>query len=273
MNPKDTSNEELIELIDADDDAPMIDDFIKELEAKEKDLDIPSDLVIEVDESDVEHDNIHDSFLPQSADLEEALEKALGGQPEIESTPPAPSSPPSAPAADPVRAEMQEQLSALRTENRELKESLQRRQRDFDNYRGRIERERKEMFANILGSLATQVLPVLDNLDRALDSATAAAADEGEKDFETFLEGIVLVNQQLNEVLVGMGVEPISAVGQPFDPKYHEAVASVETDEHPHKTVIEEFLRGYRIDERVIRASMVKVSSASNPQSPAPESE
>jgi molecular chaperone GrpE len=267
MNPKDTSNEEFIEFMEAENDSPLIDDFIRELEAKEKDLDISSDMVIEIDESEVEHDNIHDCFVPQSLGKNNSFNGSPDGGFSYD--------PPKYPAADQKLSELEGQVAVLTGENNELKDSLQRRQRDFDNYRGRIERERKEMFKNVLGSLATQILPVIDNLNRALDSATEAEQSGGEKAFQTFLEGIVLVNQQLNEVLIGMGVKPIPAVGEPFDPKYHEAVATVETEDHPPRTVIEELLRGYRIDERIIRASMVKVSTphTSQPANAPAESE
>lgn len=251
MNPKDNSNEELLDNLEEDEHSSSVDDFIKELEEKEKDLDISSDLVIEVDESDVEHENIHNSFVSNKSLEPRAFSSASNySQEDIK--------------ADSEYAELQEKVSKLTEERDELKDSIQRRQRDFDNYRNRTERERKETFKNILSSLATQMLPVLDNLNRALDSATSAEEDLDKKDFRTFLEGIVLVNQQLNEVLIGMGVEPIPSVGEPFDPAFHEAVATEETDEHPHKTVIQELLRGYKIDDRIIRASMVKVSSSTN---------
>jgi molecular chaperone GrpE len=104
------------------------------------------------------------------------------------------------------------------------------------------------------------MLPVLDNLNRALDSASNFS-DEKLQDFQQFFEGIMLVGRQLNEVLEEMGVQPIAAVGESFDPHYHEAVATETTDEVPPYTITEELLRGYRIDDKVIRASMVKVSS------------
>ncbi len=260
MNSKDTSNEDFLENLEVDEKTPSVDDFIKELEAKEKYLDISADLVIEVGDSDVEHDNIHDSFVSQNLSKNDSFENLsdddfaslLSGNRVNKDN----------------GVALQEQVTKLTNENNELKESLKRRQRDFDNYRGRVERERNETFKNILSSLAAQILPVLDNMNRALDSATEVEKNSGQKDFQTFLEGIVLVNQQLNEVFVEMGVQPIPAIGKPFDPKIHEAVANVETDEYPHETVVEELLRGYRIDERIIRASMVKVSSAKNSQSP-----
>ena len=91
---------------------------------------------------------------------------------------------------------------------------------------------------------------------------TSSEDKNNEQGFQNFLEGIVLVNKQINEVLSGMGIKPISAVGESFDPNFHEAVASEIKPEISPSTIIEELLKGYRIDERVIRASMVKVAVA-----------
>lgn len=235
-----------------------VDDFIKQLEEKEKDLHISSDLVIEVGDSEVEHDNIHDSFIPSSFEMP-SFEESLAGvpAPSLDEPDPAPKTRPQNP----------DEILKLRSERDELKESLVRRQRDFDNYRNRTERERGDTFKNIVVSVGNQMLPVLDNLNRALDASSSAKESASEGDFQTFVHGIVLVNQQLNEVLASMGIQPIPAKGQPFDPRFHEAVATEETDAVPPKTVIEEILRGYQVDDRVIRPSMVKVSAAISSES------
>ncbi|NNE99434.1 MAG: nucleotide exchange factor GrpE [Pyrinomonadaceae bacterium] len=248
MSANNTPNEEQIEEVDAS----SVDDFIKELEEKEKDLDISSDLVIEVGESEVEHENIHDSFMSNSFEVP-SFEDSLANVPV-----------PSLDELDPEEApepQSGDEVEKLRTERDELKDSLVRRQRDFDNYRNRTERERGDTFKNVVVSVGNQMLPVLDNLNRALDASSSAEDSESEGDFQTFVHGIVLVNQQLNEVLASMGIKPIPAVNEPFDPRFHEAVATEETDEFPPKTVIEEILRGYQVDDRVIRPSMVKVSA------------
>ncbi len=264
MNPNNPSNEELIEEIDVDGNVPTVDDFIKELEEKEKSLEISSDLVIEVGDSDVEHENIHKSFIPDNSSDSINLQNSLSGQiPNIESQNP--------PANSEELKKLEKQISDLEKEKKELKDTLRRLQFDFDNYRKRTDRERSETFKNVLSSLATQMLPVLDNLNRALDTTADAESTENEKDFKQFLDGIVLVNQQLNEVLAGMGVKPIPAVGEPFDPNFHEAVAREETDEFPPETVTQELLRGYCIDERVIRPTMVRVSAKKNNDVPSAE--
>jgi molecular chaperone GrpE len=149
----------------------------------------------------------------------------------------------------------------MESERLDLFENARRRSTDFDNYKKRTERERSETFRNQLGNLAKQLLPVLDNMNRALDSANKLPNQKA-KDFQQFFEGIVMVSQQLNEILAEMGVEPILSVGEVFDPHLHEAVATEQTDEYSPHTIIAELLRGYRIGDKVIRPSMVKVSSA-----------
>ena len=253
MDVKNTSSEDHLEELDAD--PTSVDDFIKELEEKEKDLDISSDLVIEVDESEVEHNNIHDSF---AANLPNHL---LPSEPEGKADFPPPSD--KLPAPEEPDPKTLEKITKLEEETGELKESLARRQKDFENYRNRTERERQDTFRNVVSNVASQMLPVMDNLNRALDAFSEVETKDAEKDMKTFHEGIILVNQQLNEVLSNMGVRQIAALDEPFDPHFHEAVAQEETDEVPPETVTEEILRGYRIDDKVIRPSMVKVSAPS----------
>ena len=227
-----------------------IDDFFKEIEAKEKALHISPEMVIEIDEVDFNDDD--DEKLSEFMKPEVSVDKFES--PKIA----APSD--YAPNKN-VISQLENKISKLEAERAELFETARRRSTDFDNYKKRTERERSETFRNQLGNLANQMLPVLDNLDRALEAASVLS-NEKAKEFQQFFEGIVLVSQQLNEILSEMGVEPIASVGKSFDPHFHEAVATEETDEHSPHTVIEELLRGYRIGEKVIRPSMVKVSSA-----------
>jgi molecular chaperone GrpE len=231
-----------------------VDDFIRELEAKERDLHISSDLVIEIEE-------------PGFADgeIDQILEETLPSRPAKPVTAhPAKSNA----ATDKMVVELKMEVSLLQSlvakmeaERAEASENSRRRQKDFDNYKNRTERERSETFANQISNLATQMLPVLDNLNRALDFA-ATGANEKAQDFQQFFQGIVLVNQQVNEVLAGMGVAPIASIGERFDPHRHEAVAVEESDVYPPQTVSAELLRGYRLGDRVIRPSMVKVAAA-----------
>lgn len=240
------SNNFITDEIEAED-SLSIDDFLKELEAKEKDLHIAGDIsVIEIE--DIIEDEESLDFLFSDTAGEKSLPAPSSVEIQTSST------------ETSENTLLRRQLTQLEVECQELKTVIQRRQTDFENFRQRTERERSETFSSQVGNLARQILPVLDNLDRALDIAPEIAEGK-QQDFQHFLDGIVLVNQQLNEVLAGMGVEPIISLGEPFNPQYHEAVSAEKSEEFPPNTVIEELLRGYRIGERVIRPSMVKVSN------------
>ncbi len=232
-----------------------IDEFFRQLEAKEKDLDMTSEMIIEIDDDDDRDDEATAMEIHRTA--------APPNKPEIVLPPAAPEeNPPSRIELFNLRSEISRlQIQLLRTENEraEMLEAARRRHGEFENYKNRTERERAETFRNQIGSLAFQILPVLDNMNRALDS-TKIISDRKTTEFQQFFEGIELVSQQLNEILAEMGVEPITAVGEEFDPHRHEAVATEITDEIASNTVTAELLRGYRIGEKVIRPSMVKVS-------------
>ena len=248
------------------DNAPSIDDFLKELEEKEKDLNISSQMVIEVNEAESAVEFIPD-FLKAELSENKKPEKKSSAKavvPKIENNGNGEKNGERNGSGE--IAGLRQQIGKLENECNELKTALHRRQTDFDNYRKRIERERGNAFLEQVGNLATQLLPVLDNLSRALDAATNLSGDQS-RNFHHLLDGIVLVNQQLNEVLTEMGVEPIASVGEHFDPHFHDAVAAEESDVHSPHTVTAEFLRGYRIGEKIIRPAMVKVASAPNSNS------
>jgi molecular chaperone GrpE len=166
-------------------------------------------------------------------------------------------------AGGPATAELvasRSEVKRLQTALAEAQDALARRQADFENYRKRVERERAETHNRVVGELVRKLLPVVDNLDRALDAERTIKAGES-KEFRHFLNGIELIAKQLNEVLESFGVEPIVAVGERFDPHIHEAVVTEPSDEHEPDTVVEELARGYRIGDRLLRPAMVKVSS------------
>jgi molecular chaperone GrpE len=154
------------------------------------------------------------------------------------------------------RAELKRLQSALA----EAQDVAARRQADFENYRKRVERERTETYNRVVGELARKLLPVVDNLARALDAERSVEASES-KEFRHFLNGVELIGKQLSEVLESFGVEPIASVGERFDPHVHEAVVTAPSDEHEPDTVIEELARGYRIGDRLLRPAMVKVAA------------
>jgi molecular chaperone GrpE len=161
-----------------------------------------------------------------------------------------------------TRAELKRveaELKKLSDERHDLTDRLARRQADFENYRKRTERERTEAYNRAAGEVVGRLLPVLDNLRRALDAE--ASFESGESaEFGHFLRGVGLIEKQLAGVLEGLGVEPVPTVGERFDPHIHEAVVTEETDEFEPDTVMEEMRRGYRLGDKLIRPAMVKVS-------------
>ncbi|HWP53673.1 MAG TPA: nucleotide exchange factor GrpE [Pyrinomonadaceae bacterium] len=154
------------------------------------------------------------------------------------------------------RAELKRLQSALA----EATDTAARRHADFDNYRKRVERDRGETHNRIVADVARKLLPVLDNLSRALDAERTIEAEES-KEFRHFLHGVELINKQLNDVLESLGIQPIASVGQRFDPHVHEAVVTEPSDKFEPDTVSEEITRGYRIGDRLLRPAMVKVAS------------
>lgn len=155
---------------------------------------------------------------------------------------------------------LEEEVARLKSERQELVDQMARRQADFDNYRKRLERERAETYGRVAADVASELLPVVDNLRRALEAEASSAAGESEE-FRNFLRGVELIARQLNGVLEQLGVQEVEAVGRPFDPHLHEAVATEQTDEHEPDTVTQEIQRGYRMGERLLRPAMVKVAT------------
>lgn len=161
-----------------------------------------------------------------------------------------------------TRAELrrvQGAMEKLSEERQELLDRVARRQADFENYRKRVERERQESYNRVVAEVVGKFLPVVDNLQRALDAEATVEAAESEE-FRHFLHGVGLIRKQLSGVLEGLGVQTIETVGRPFDPHVHEAIATEESGEFEPDTVIEEVARGYRLGDKLLRAAMVKVA-------------
>ena len=163
----------------------------------------------------------------------------------------------------PDRAELvatRAELKRVEAENADLKDQLTRRQADFENYRKRVERERSETFNRVNADVATKLLPVLDNLKRALEAEATVESSESDE-FRHFLSGVDLIYKQLNGVLEAMGVKPVPAVGEQFDPHIHEAVVTEATDDYEPDTVMQEIVAGYRLGDKLIRPALVKVAT------------
>lgn len=157
-------------------------------------------------------------------------------------------------------AAMQEEIEALKGQVEKLtgdlqekKDRLLRLQADFDNFRRRSAKEREEISAVVTQNFCKDMLPLLDNFERAMAAET--------KDVEAFQKGVKMIFTQFQEVLKKNGLEQIEAVGQKFDPNFHQAVMRVEDPEKEDDTVAQELQKGYMVKGRVIRPSMVQVVS------------
>ena len=148
-------------------------------------------------------------------------------------------------------AEEQAPSPAVSQENADLKDRYLRMVADFDNYRKRADRAKSDFFTYAMGGLMRELLPVLDNFDRALDHAA-----EG----DDFHKGVLLIYKQLYDTLTKHGLKPIDQAKVPFDPKIHEAVVREENPNVPSHTVIEVLQKGYFLHDRLLRPAMVKVA-------------
>jgi molecular chaperone GrpE len=156
------------------------------------------------------------------------------------------------------KGEIAEMMLALDDKNQQMEEMgnrLLRLQADFDNFRRRTRQEKEELSQVVTSGIVVQLLPVLDNFERAL---AAASGDTGQ-----LRTGVELVYRHVTQIMVGFGIKPIVAVGARFDPALHEAVMRVEDAGQPDGLVVAELQKGYTAGDRVLRASMVKVVSNS----------
>ena len=159
---------------------------------------------------------------------------------------------------------VEEDIEALRdrlvekeTEAAEYLDTLQRLKADFENYKKRMLKEQTEFLAVASKDLLMELIPVIDNLERALDASKNA------KDSGALSKGVEMVYAQLVEVLKKAGVSDIDPQGEEFDPVHHEAVTQVISDEHKDNTIVEVFQKGYLLRGRLLRPASVKVSKKS----------
>jgi molecular chaperone GrpE len=163
---------------------------------------------------------------------------------------------------DPPAAVDQAQAELVR-ERDELRDRLLRTAAEFDNFRKRTERERRELRESAAADLIRDLLTVVDDLERALAATESAPADEAAAEsLVNFRTGVELIHRQLLDLLRRRGVEPIDVTDQPFDPNWHEAVAYEPTTDRPDGQIIGETRRGYRMGERLLRPAMVRVAKA-----------
>jgi len=161
-------------------------------------------------------------------------------------------------AADTAKANAE--LAKLTADLEELRQTLLRRQADFDNYRKRIEKERFEDAKRATARVVEGLIPVIDGFEHAL-------AAHREAEYETYRKGFELIYKQLLDHLAKLGVERLDPVGKPFDPHLHQAVDRAETKDLDDGTILQVFQPGYVFHGRVLRPAMVRVAVHPNPAS------
>src|SRR4029453_2210283 len=149
-----------------------------------------------------------------------------------------------------------DELTKVVEERDHLRDRLLRTTAEFDNYRKRVDRDRKNRADRPGKAVLTEILPIVDDLERAL-----AAEDTGEG-ADAYRRGVELIHKQLLDLLTRRGVAPIDTAGATFDPHLHQAVSSEPSADHREGEIIEEFRRGYRLGDRLLRPAMVKVATA-----------
>ena len=153
---------------------------------------------------------------------------------------------------DEIKQDENAELTKTEQELEETVDRLKRVMAEFENYKKRNTKEKENLYNSILADVISSFLPVLDNLEKAVDSKTEDA---------NMKQGIELVVKQIHDIFTKFGVETIETVGKPFDPEIHEAVSSVQDESLGEKIIKEEFRKGYKIGPKVIRHSMVIVAN------------
>ncbi|NOQ51211.1 MAG: nucleotide exchange factor GrpE [Desulfuromonadaceae bacterium] len=142
----------------------------------------------------------------------------------------------------------------LRAEVQTHQEQYLRTLANMENLRKRTQREKEELAKYANENILREILPVIDNLERAVEHAEQAESSEG------LFEGVQMTLDQFSQVLTRFGVEPIESLGQLFDPALHQAMGQLETDEYPANTVAQQMQKGYQLNERLLRPAMVMVA-------------
>ena len=144
------------------------------------------------------------------------------------------------------------EINSVKLELEETTDRLKRLMAEFDNFKKRSAKEREGLYNSLLSDIVSSFLPVVDNLEKAVNSATQD---------ESYKQGVELVLKQIMDVLTSLGVKEIEGVGATFNPEYHEAVSSVQDETLGEKEIKEVFRKGYKIGEKVIRHAMVVVAN------------
>ena len=188
------------------------------------------------------------------ADMKEEIKRAVVKEAEEGEEVPAEGEAPAEQEAVEEKDELtlaKEEIEGLKTQVQEKEERALRLQADFENFRRRTAKEKEELSAVVTQGILKDMLPLLDNFERAM----AAEA----KDIDSFKQGVEMIFKQFGEVLVKNGLEHIEVEGQKFDPNFHQAVMRVENPDLEDETIAQELQKGYMVKGRVIRPSMVQV--------------
>jgi molecular chaperone GrpE len=161
------------------------------------------------------------------------------------------------PPASAQIAELEKQLLDLRREKDDIHDRLLRKHADFENFRKRAEKDKREYQSYALSDFIYELLAIMDNFERAISHAD----DQVSSDYQ---KGVELIYRQLKDVLEKKGLRAIESVGRTFDPNFHEAITREEKDDVPENTILEEFQRGYFFRDKLLRPAMVKVSFKSS---------
>ena len=145
-----------------------------------------------------------------------------------------------------------EEVNEFEKKYQDVNDKYLRTLAEYDNYRKRTIKEKESIYPEAKAVVVEKFLPVMDNFQRAIDSA---------ENKDAFYDGVVMLKKQLDDVFAALGVEEIKAVGEEFNPEFHNAVMHVEDGEAGENVIVEEFQKGYKIGDRVIRHSMVKVAN------------
>lgn len=148
---------------------------------------------------------------------------------------------------------LEAETEKLKAEIEEHKQRLLRTQADYDNFRRRTVKEKEELGKYASAKLITELLPVIDNFERALGSVSDVP------EAASYAKGVEMIFRQLEGILKAEGLTPMEAVGTPFNPEYHQAIMQVESDEYEEGDVVEEVQKGYMLKDKVLRPAMVKV--------------
>ncbi|MDX2493989.1 MAG: nucleotide exchange factor GrpE [Desulfuromusa sp.] len=179
----------------------------------------------------------------KNEDFENELETPSDVEPEVE-------------GAEDDTESLQDKLTQALDETKVHQEQYLRTLADMENLRKRTQRDKEELakFAN--ESLLRDILPVIDNLERAVEHAEQTESEDG------LFEGVQMTLTQFSQLLDKFGVEPVDAIGQPFDPAYHQAMGMMESEEHPVNTVVQQMQKGYQLNKRLLRPAFVMLAKA-----------